>query len=223
MRPWRRRVVLPRIRPPRRWAGSAMLSTPRVGATARGCRRPRCLRFCSWLPRCCPAGSLTLARGQLLPLRCCGSSDSFARYPSGTWIRRLSSVAAVAPLHSLFLHDPAQRGRCGRVTGLYSAVAMAAVAYLLFRRGRRSVGVKASRILLASLGLGVCSARKRSCSVWRLVPSRWRVAFPSHRERSRASHSSAIYFAFATPRPLLSRWRRAEQAKYLETGQRARP
>ena len=165
-------------------------------------------RFLGWLP--------TLVAAQLLPIALLRLIRQFRPVPR-TWILWTLLIAAVTPVASLFLQEPLTR-TVGRVTVLYSAVAMAVVAYLLFVEARRSVGVKATRIFLASAGSGLLGSSFALASI-----GGWFASF--------AVSSTPIigivqgialicyYIAFATPRFLLTRWRRAEQAKYLRNRQ----
>ena len=93
---------------------------------------------------------------------------------------------------------------------------MAVVAYLLFVEARRSVGVKATRIFLASAGTGLLGSSFALASI-----GGWFASFAvSSTPITGIVQGIALicyYVAFATPRFLLTRWRRAEQAKYLET------
>ena len=106
-------------------------------------------------PKVLPVWELTLLAGQLLPIALLRLVRQF-RPVRREWIQAILVVAAVAPIASFFLQDDLARA-LGRVTALYSAGAMAVVAYLLFGEARRSVGVKAIRILLASCGSALLS------------------------------------------------------------------
>ncbi len=165
-------------------------------------------------PKVLPVWELTLLAGQLLPIALLRLVRQF-RPVRREWIQAILVVAAVAPIASFFLHDDLARA-LGRVTALYSAGAMATVAYLLFREARRSVGVRAIRILLASWGSALLSCAGALAGVSGWSQDLGVAVFPI----LQGVHGLALicfYFAFATPRPLLSRWRRTEQAKYLET------
>jgi PAS domain S-box-containing protein len=162
-------------------------------------------RFFGWLP--------TLVAAHLLPVALLRLIRQFRPVPR-EWVIWTAVVAAATPVASFFLHELVTR-IVGRVTALYSAAALAVVAYLLFAEARRSLGVKAMRIRLASAATGLLSASIAFGSI-----AGW---FDSLAVRSApivgAVQGIALvcfYFAFATPRPLLTRWRRAEQAKYLE-------
>ena len=110
-----------------------------------------------------PVWELTLLAGQLLPVALLRLIRQF-RPVRREWFQWILIVAAVAPIASFFLHDDFARA-LARVTALYSAGAMATVAYLLFREARRSVGVKATRILLASWGSALLSCAGALASV----------------------------------------------------------
>ena len=160
----------------------------------------------AWLPR--------LIGGQLLPVALLRLIRQF-REVRREWILWTLVLAAVTPLASFFVSNEVTRA-LGRGTYIYTTVAMAVVAYLLFREAQRSVGVKATRILLAASGSALLAGNAALASItgW----STWLgvAAIPV----IGTVYGSALicyYFAFATPRPLLSRWRRTAQAKYLET------
>ena len=165
-------------------------------------------------PRVLPEREALLLAGQLLPAALLRLVSQF-RPVRREWIHWTLFIAPIPAIASLFLTDPVARGLT-RITFLYSAGVMAAVAYLLFTEARRSVGVKATRILLASLGsvLFVCAFTLSSLSGWSANVSL--ALFPMVSGLQGVA-LICYYFAFSTPRTILSRWRRAEQGKYLET------
>ena len=99
-------------------------------------------------------------------------------------------------------------------TSLYCALGMTLSAVILVGEAARSSGVKARRVRFAAAGSGLFAVTflLSTASAWSQPLGLW-VSQPSTFLQGIAL--TCFYFAFTTPRFLLSRWRRAEQSLYL--------
>jgi PAS domain S-box-containing protein len=165
------------------------------------------------IPRPPEGWVLALLPAQLLPLAQLRLVRHF-RQVRREWFVAVLLVAALTPLAAFLVTDPTARG-VARATNLSLAAVMAAIAYALFVEAGRSVGVKARRTLLAASGTALLALAWALLSVGGWIGDGSVVA--PHGFLVQGLALICYYFAFATPRLLLSRWRRAEQARYLET------
>jgi two-component system cell cycle sensor histidine kinase/response regulator CckA len=166
------------------------------------------------VPLLSPTWKLNFLAAQLVPIALLRLIRHFRPVP-GHWIGWTSIVAAVTPAMALAIHGDAAR-ISGRITSVYSAIAMIVLGTLLFREAQRSLGVKKTRIVLAAVGtllIGLAFATVALIGWF----SGFNVAGLSIGYFSSGIAFVCYYLAFAPPRILLTRWRRAEQARYLET------
>jgi PAS domain S-box-containing protein len=131
------------------------------------------------------------------------------------WLWWTLAVAVATPIADAGLSDAGIRG-VGRATLLITASVILVSGILLLSEARRSAGVKARRTSIAAWGTGLLggSLVVSSLSGW-FEPAR--IAAAPLFGAMQGLALICYYFAFATPRPLLSRWRRAEQHRYLST------
>jgi PAS domain S-box-containing protein len=131
------------------------------------------------------------------------------------WISLTLAIAATTTLAAVIVSEPLGSA-IGRSSLVYTAVATTAAARVLLLEAMRSVGVKARRTQLAAGGtlfLGASFGLSASAGWF----SQLSLAAAPILGLMQGLALICYYFAFATPRPLLSRWRRAEQSKYLAT------
>ncbi len=130
------------------------------------------------------------------------------------WLAITLGIALVTFVLSFFPGAVA-RG-VSRINLAYAAIATLIAAQMLLSEARRSLGVKARRIHFAALATALMGASfaLSATAGWfaglgiRVIPALGTL---------QGAALTCFYFAFATPRPLLARWRRAEQGKYLTT------
>jgi PAS domain S-box-containing protein len=105
----------------------------------------------------------------------------------------------------------------------YSGAVFALAAVLMTVEARRSLGLKAKRLVLAALGNGSFAAASLLSAPVALLASAPRLqAYPFALYLDTVS-LICYYLAFNTPRSLTTRWRRAEQATHLSLSAEREP
>ena len=131
------------------------------------------------------------------------------------WTSSAVAIGAVTVFTLLLFPEPVIKPIV-RLLMLYPAAATLLAGNVLLWEARRSVGVKAARTSLAAIGTGLLGTSFALSGAIGWLNA-WATAIGPFLGLLQGLALICYFFAFATPRPLLSRWRRGEQNRYLAT------